>query len=103
MIPLRRPLLFRITRRRSKSPFEGLRIGVPEDYFGEGLDPEVKEKVQSGIALLEQPGLPSEFRCKCRTRISRPPLTTFSPRRKRARIWPDTMASATACACPGRR
>jgi aspartyl-tRNA(Asn)/glutamyl-tRNA(Gln) amidotransferase subunit A len=32
---------------------EGLRIGVPEDYFGEGIDPEVKTKVQAGIALLE--------------------------------------------------
>ncbi|MBZ5695517.1 MAG: Asp-tRNA(Asn)/Glu-tRNA(Gln) amidotransferase subunit GatA [Acidobacteriia bacterium] len=35
---------------------KGLRIGVPEDYFGAGLDPEVKEKVQSGIALLEKLG-----------------------------------------------
>jgi aspartyl-tRNA(Asn)/glutamyl-tRNA(Gln) amidotransferase subunit A len=35
---------------------EGLRIGVPEDYFGEGIDPEVKAKVQAGIALLEQLG-----------------------------------------------
>ena len=34
----------------------GLRIGVPEDYFGAGLDPEVGEKVQSGIALLEKLG-----------------------------------------------
>jgi aspartyl-tRNA(Asn)/glutamyl-tRNA(Gln) amidotransferase subunit A len=37
-------------------PVKGLRIGVPEDYFGEGLDPEVKEKIQSGIALLEKLG-----------------------------------------------
>ena len=37
-------------------PMQGLRIGVPEDYFGEGLDPEVKEKVQAGIALLERLG-----------------------------------------------
>jgi len=34
----------------------GLRIGVPEDYFGAGLDPEVKAKVQAGIALLEKLG-----------------------------------------------
>jgi aspartyl-tRNA(Asn)/glutamyl-tRNA(Gln) amidotransferase subunit A len=39
-----------------EKPVQGLRIGVPEDYFGEGLDPEVKEKVQSGIALLERLG-----------------------------------------------
>jgi aspartyl-tRNA(Asn)/glutamyl-tRNA(Gln) amidotransferase subunit A len=40
----------------SKKTFQGLRIGVPEDYFGEGLDAEVKGKVQAGIALLEQLG-----------------------------------------------
>ena len=34
----------------------GMRIGVPEDYFGEGLDSEVKTKVQAGIALLEKLG-----------------------------------------------
>ena len=39
-----------------ESPVQGLRIGVPEDYFGEGLDTEVKEKVQAGIALLERLG-----------------------------------------------
>jgi aspartyl-tRNA(Asn)/glutamyl-tRNA(Gln) amidotransferase subunit A len=39
-----------------EKPAKGLRIGVPEDYFGEGIDPEVKEKVQVGIALLESLG-----------------------------------------------
>jgi aspartyl-tRNA(Asn)/glutamyl-tRNA(Gln) amidotransferase subunit A len=39
-----------------KRPMQGLRIGVPEDYFGAGLDSEVKEKVQAGIALLERLG-----------------------------------------------
>jgi aspartyl-tRNA(Asn)/glutamyl-tRNA(Gln) amidotransferase subunit A len=39
-----------------ESPVQGLRIGVPEDYFGEGIDPEVKAKVQAGIALLEKLG-----------------------------------------------
>ncbi len=37
-------------------PLDGVRIGVPEDYFGEGLDGEVREKVQAGIALLERLG-----------------------------------------------
>src|SRR6202041_3836605 len=32
-----------------EKPVEGLRIGVPEYYFGEGLDAEVKQKVLSGI------------------------------------------------------
>ncbi|HEY6443934.1 MAG TPA: Asp-tRNA(Asn)/Glu-tRNA(Gln) amidotransferase subunit GatA [Candidatus Acidoferrales bacterium] len=40
----------------TQRPIQGLRIGVPEDYFAEGIDPEVKEKVQSGIALLERLG-----------------------------------------------
>lgn len=34
----------------------GLRIGVPEDYFGAGLDDEVKQRVQSAIAALEKLG-----------------------------------------------
>ena len=37
-------------------PLEGIRIGVPEDYFGEGLDAEVKANVLAGIALLERLG-----------------------------------------------
>jgi aspartyl-tRNA(Asn)/glutamyl-tRNA(Gln) amidotransferase subunit A len=37
-------------------PLAGLRIGVPDEYFGEGLDPDVKTKVEAGIALLETLG-----------------------------------------------
>ena len=39
-----------------ESPLQGVRIAVPEDYFGEGLDPEVREKVLAGISLLEKLG-----------------------------------------------
>jgi aspartyl-tRNA(Asn)/glutamyl-tRNA(Gln) amidotransferase subunit A len=39
-----------------EKPVQGLRIGVPEDYFGEGLDQDVREKVLVGIALLERLG-----------------------------------------------
>lgn len=39
-----------------EQPVTGLRIGVPEDYFGQGLDPKVKQRVESGIALLEKLG-----------------------------------------------
>jgi aspartyl-tRNA(Asn)/glutamyl-tRNA(Gln) amidotransferase subunit A len=39
-----------------ETPIQGLRIGVPEDYFGAGLDPEVKDKILAGIALLEKLG-----------------------------------------------
>lgn len=34
----------------------GLRIGVPDDYFGEGLDPDVAASVRSAIAALEREG-----------------------------------------------
>ena len=37
-------------------PIRGLRIGVPEEYFGEGIDSEVKEKVLTAIALMEKLG-----------------------------------------------
>jgi len=40
----------------ARRPIQGLRIGVPEDYFAEGIDPEVKKKVEAGIALLESIG-----------------------------------------------
>jgi len=39
-----------------EQPVQGLRIGVPEEYFAEGIDIEVKEKVLAGIALLEKLG-----------------------------------------------
>jgi aspartyl-tRNA(Asn)/glutamyl-tRNA(Gln) amidotransferase subunit A len=39
-----------------EKPLQGLRVGVPEDYFGEGLDAEVKAKVEAGIELLERLG-----------------------------------------------
>ncbi len=38
------------------APVNGLRIGVPTDYFAEGLDSAVREKVEAGISLLERLG-----------------------------------------------
>jgi aspartyl-tRNA(Asn)/glutamyl-tRNA(Gln) amidotransferase subunit A len=35
---------------------ERLRIGVPAEYFGEGLDPEVRAAIEKGIAALEAAG-----------------------------------------------
>jgi aspartyl-tRNA(Asn)/glutamyl-tRNA(Gln) amidotransferase subunit A len=35
---------------------KGLRIGVPKEYFGEGLDPAVESSVRAAIAQLEQAG-----------------------------------------------
>ena len=35
---------------------KGLKIGIPRDYFGDGLDPEVKEAVMSADKVLEEKG-----------------------------------------------
>ncbi|MGC1581438.1 MAG: Asp-tRNA(Asn)/Glu-tRNA(Gln) amidotransferase subunit GatA [Candidatus Acidiferrales bacterium] len=37
-------------------PVAGMRIGVPDEYFAAGLDPEVRKNVEAGIALLEKIG-----------------------------------------------
>jgi aspartyl-tRNA(Asn)/glutamyl-tRNA(Gln) amidotransferase subunit A len=39
-----------------EKPVGGLRVGVPEEYFGEGLNAEVRSKVEAGIALMERLG-----------------------------------------------
>lgn len=35
---------------------KGMRIGIPRDYFGEGLDPEVKEAILAAAKVLEEKG-----------------------------------------------
>ena len=35
---------------------KGLKIGIPRDYFGEGLDPEVKEAVLNAAKVFEEKG-----------------------------------------------
>jgi aspartyl-tRNA(Asn)/glutamyl-tRNA(Gln) amidotransferase subunit A len=37
-------------------PVKGLRLGVPKEYFAEGLDPEVREAVEAAIAKLKAAG-----------------------------------------------
>ena len=37
-------------------PIAGLKIGVPSEYFGEGLDPEVRAAVENGIQELARAG-----------------------------------------------
>jgi aspartyl-tRNA(Asn)/glutamyl-tRNA(Gln) amidotransferase subunit A len=37
-------------------PLHGLRIGIPDDYFGEGIDPDVRKQIDAGIGLLEKLG-----------------------------------------------
>jgi aspartyl-tRNA(Asn)/glutamyl-tRNA(Gln) amidotransferase subunit A len=52
------------------APVKGLRIGVPTDYFAEGLDSAVREKVEAGISLLERLG--------CRRTPLRMPHTEYA-------------------------
>ena len=40
----------------SDKPAEGLRIGVPAEYFAEGLDPEVRGAIEKGIDALKAAG-----------------------------------------------
>ena len=40
---------------------KGLKIGIPNDYFGEGLDAEVKEKILSAVKVLEEKGAVVEW------------------------------------------
>ncbi|HVF90210.1 MAG TPA: Asp-tRNA(Asn)/Glu-tRNA(Gln) amidotransferase subunit GatA [Blastocatellia bacterium] len=39
-----------------KGDVRGLRVGVPREYFGEGLDPEVRNRVESAIGRFEEMG-----------------------------------------------
>jgi aspartyl-tRNA(Asn)/glutamyl-tRNA(Gln) amidotransferase subunit A len=38
------------------APVKGLRLGIPAEYFGEGLDGAVRQKVEAGIARLKDLG-----------------------------------------------
>jgi aspartyl-tRNA(Asn)/glutamyl-tRNA(Gln) amidotransferase subunit A len=40
----------------SDQPVEGLRIGIPAEYFAQGLDPEVRAAIESGISALQSAG-----------------------------------------------
>ena len=35
---------------------KGMKIGIPKDYFGEGLDKEVKESIMNAVKVLEEKG-----------------------------------------------
>ncbi|MCU1314314.1 MAG: Aspartyl-tRNA(Asn) amidotransferase subunit [Acidobacteriaceae bacterium] len=39
-----------------KQPVAGLRVGIPDEYFAEGLDPEVKQAVEQAIGALRSQG-----------------------------------------------
>ncbi|MGC2529263.1 MAG: Asp-tRNA(Asn)/Glu-tRNA(Gln) amidotransferase subunit GatA [Candidatus Acidiferrum sp.] len=43
-------------RAAMEKPIKGLRIGIPKEYFGAGMDDDVRKKIESGIELLKKLG-----------------------------------------------
>src|SRR4030081_1738713 len=39
-----------------EQPIAGLRLGIPQEYFAEGLDPEIKEAVEAAVTKLQAAG-----------------------------------------------
>jgi aspartyl-tRNA(Asn)/glutamyl-tRNA(Gln) amidotransferase subunit A len=56
--------------REIAKPVPGLRIGIPKEYFGEGMDDGVRKKVEAGIEVLKKLG--------CRTVEIRMPHTDYA-------------------------
>jgi aspartyl-tRNA(Asn)/glutamyl-tRNA(Gln) amidotransferase subunit A len=54
----------------AEKPVKGLRIGIPKEYFGAGMDPEVREKIEAGIELYRKLG--------CEVREIRMPHTDYA-------------------------
>jgi aspartyl-tRNA(Asn)/glutamyl-tRNA(Gln) amidotransferase subunit A len=54
----------------SERTVKGLRIGIPKEYFGAGIDPEVRKKIEAGIELLRKLG--------CEIREIRMPHTDYA-------------------------
>src|ERR1700732_1366513 len=54
----------------AKKPVKGLRIGIPKEYFGEGMDPEVRKKIEAGIEVFRKLG--------CEIREIRMPHTDYA-------------------------
>ena len=82
----------------SDKPAEGLRIGVPAEYFAEGLDAEVRAAIERGIAALEGGRMHGEagFAAAYASTPSRP--ITWWPRRRPAPTWRVLTACAMAIA-----
>ena len=78
-------------------PIKGLKIGVAKEYFGEGLDAEVRSAIEAAIQKLANWAARSS-KCRCRTRSMRSPLITLSRPQRPPRTWRGLMACATGFA-----
>jgi len=57
-------------RAEIEKPVKGLRIGIPKEYFGAGMDAEVRKKIEAGIELFKRLG--------CELREIRMPHTDYA-------------------------
>jgi aspartyl-tRNA(Asn)/glutamyl-tRNA(Gln) amidotransferase subunit A len=57
-------------RAEIEKPVKGLRIGIPKEYFGAGMDAEVQKKIEAGIELFKRLG--------CELREIRMPHTDYA-------------------------
>src|ERR1700682_2030658 len=57
-------------RAEAQKPVKGLRIGIPKEYFGAGMDPDVRKKVEAGIEMFRKLG--------CELREIRMPHTDYA-------------------------
>jgi aspartyl-tRNA(Asn)/glutamyl-tRNA(Gln) amidotransferase subunit A len=60
-------------------PLAGLRVGVPREYFGEGLAPDVERAVRAGLATLESLGAEPVELSLPRTRLAIPAYYVIAP------------------------
>ena len=74
-------------------PLKGLRIGLPCEYFGEGMDDDVRRSVEAAIDELGTPRGDEGRESRCRTARSPFPRITLS----RPRRHPRTSPASTAC------
>jgi aspartyl-tRNA(Asn)/glutamyl-tRNA(Gln) amidotransferase subunit A len=57
-------------RAAMEKPVQGLRVGIPKEYFGAGMDDEVRKKIEAGIEVLKKLG--------CELREIRMPHTDYA-------------------------
>ncbi|MBQ8850075.1 MAG: Asp-tRNA(Asn)/Glu-tRNA(Gln) amidotransferase subunit GatA [Clostridia bacterium] len=55
-------------------PMKGMRVGIPEEYMGEGIQPEIREAVEAAARLYEQMGAVCE---KCSLPLSKYALPAY--------------------------
>ena len=80
-------------------PLKGLRIGVPAEYFGAGLAPDVAAAVEAALAQFEALGAVRVPVSLPRTELAIPAYYVIAPP-KRPATWPATTACATAIGPP---